>query len=230
MDLVEALCTTGAVREFSTEPVPDAVLHRILDTARFAPNGGNRQAWRVVVLQDQAIRTQVRDFYVPHWYDYLAMAAAGLTPFAPVHDPAAEAAALTRVDEVRAQAAAGPRAFAEHIDEVPVLLALLADLRFLAAIDRGFERYTLVGGASIYPFAWSLLLAAHQAGLGGVLTTMPIRQEPALKELLGVPAPLVAAGVIALGYPAGPRATRLRRNPVESFTTVDRYDGAAFTG
>ena len=58
---------------------------------------------------------------------------------------------------------------------------------------------------------------------------MPIRQEPALKELLGVPGPLAAAGVIALGYPAGVRATRLRRNPVESFTTVDRYDGAAFT-
>jgi nitroreductase len=111
-----------------------------------------------------------------------------------------------------------------------VLLVLLADLRNLATIDRDLDRYTLVGGASIYPFAWSLLLAAHQAGLGGVLTTMPIRQEPALKELLGVPAPLVAAGVIALGYPAGPRATRLRRNPVESFTTVDRYDGAAFTG
>jgi len=59
---------------------------------------------------------------------------------------------------------------------------------------------------------------------------MPIRQEPALKELLGVPGPLAVAGIIALGYPAGPRATRLRRNPVESFATVDRYDGPRFTG
>ena len=31
------------------------------------------------------------------------------------------------------------------------------------------------------------------------------------------------------GTRPGVRATRLRRNPVESFTTVDRYDGAAFT-
>jgi nitroreductase len=109
-----------------------------------------------------------------------------------------------------------------------VLLVLLADLRNLATVDRDLDRYTLVGGASIYPFAWSLLLAAHEEGLGGVLTTMPIRQEPALKELLGVPGPLAVAGIIALGYPAGPRATRLRRNPVESFATIDRYDGAAF--
>ena len=42
-----------------------------------------------------------------------------------------------------------------------------------------------------------------------------------------IPAPLVVGRRLALGYPAGHRATELRRNPVESFTTVDRYDGAA---
>ncbi len=52
MDLIDALRTTGAVREFTGVPVDDATLYRILDTARFAPNGGNRQAWRVVVVQD----------------------------------------------------------------------------------------------------------------------------------------------------------------------------------
>jgi nitroreductase len=228
MDLIEALRTTGAVRDFSSAPVPDDVLHRVLDTARFAPNGGNRQAWRVVVVRDPAIRTAVRDLYVPHWYDYLAMAAAGLTPFAPVHDPEAEAAALEKVDEVREQAAAGPRSFAEHLDEVPVLLALLADLRSLAAIDRGFSRYTLVGGASVYPFAWSILLAAHDEGLGGVLTTVAIREEGALEQLLGAPPELCVAGMMALGYPRDKRATRLRRKPVEAFTTVDRVDGEPF--
>ena len=109
-----------------------------------------------------------------------------------------------------------------------MLLVLLADLRNLATIDRDLDRYTLVGGASIYPFAWSILLAAHDAGLGGVFTTVAIRQEPQLKELLGVPEPVVVAGVLALGYPVH-RATKLRRNPVESFATVDRYDGPPFT-
>ena len=62
----------------------------------------------------------------------------------------------------------------------------------------------------------------------GVFTTVAIRQEPELKELLGVPQPVVVAGVLALGYPER-RATRLTRKPVESFATVDRYDGPAFT-
>ena len=112
---------------------------------------------------------------------------------------------------------------------MPVLLVLLADLRNLATLDRDLDRYTLVGGASIYPFAWSLLLAAHDAGLGGVITTVAIREEPALRELFAIPDHVVVAGVLALGYPAGKRATKLRRNPVESFATVDRYDGAPVT-
>jgi nitroreductase len=112
---------------------------------------------------------------------------------------------------------------------VPLLLVLLADLRNLATLDRDLGRYTLVGGASIYPFAWSVLLAAHAEGLGGVLTTVAIREEGALERALGAPPELCVAGVMALGYPLTKRPTRLRRNPVESFTTVDRVDGAPFT-
>jgi len=41
----------------------------------------------------------------------------------------------------------------------------------------------MVGGASIYPFAWSVLLAARAEGLAGVMTTMVVRDEEAIKEL-----------------------------------------------
>ena len=229
MDLTAGLRTTGAVREFRPDPVPDELVHRVLDTARFAPNGGNRQAWHVIVARDPRVKEALRDLYLPGWYEYLAQMEVGLTPFAAVTDHDAEVAARARAPEVRTRAEAAGPGFAENLHRAPVLLVLLADLRNLATIDRDLDRYTLVGGASIYPFAWSILLAAHDAGLGGVFTTVAIRQEPELKELLGVPDPVVVAGVLALGYPATPRATKLRRNPVESFTTVDRYDGEPFT-
>lgn len=229
MDLIDALRTTGSVRDFTDEPVTDEVLHRLLDTARFAPNGGNRQAWKVVVLRDPEIRARMRDLYLLHWYEYLALRAAGLTPFAPVHDPAAEAAALEREPELRAAAAAGAAGFAEQIDRAPALLAVLADLRCVAAMDRGFGRYTMVGGASIYPFVWSILLAAHAEGLGGVMTTAAIREEGAAEALLGAPPEYAMAALVALGHPAGPRATKLRRNSVADFTTVDSCTGPAFT-
>ncbi len=229
MDLIEGLRTTGAVRDFRPDPVPDDVVYRLLDTARFAPNGGNRQAWHVVVLRDPAVKLALRDLYVSGWYEYLPQVEAGLTPFAAVTDSDAEAAAIARAPEVEARAAEQPPGFAERFHEAPVLLVLLANLRNLATVDRDLGRYTLVGGASIYPFAWNLLLAAHSEGLGGVLTTMPILREPGLKELLHVPDHVATAGVLALGYPVK-RATKLTRKPVESFATVDRFDGAEFGG
>ncbi len=229
MDLIEGLRTTGAVREFRPEPVPDQVVYQLLETARFAPNGGNRQAWRVIVVRDPELKEALRDLYLPGWYEYLPQMEAGLTPFAAVTDHDAEQAARARAPEIAARAAKAGPGFAENFHRSPVLLVLLADLRNLATVDRDLDRYTLVGGASIYPFAWSILLAAHDAGLGGVLTTMPIREEPALKALLGVPEPYAVAGVLALGF-VDRRATKLRRNPVESFATIDRYEGAEFTG
>jgi nitroreductase len=228
MDLIEGLRSTGAVREFLPEPVPDDVVYRILDTARFAPNGGNRQAWRVVVVKDPAVRARLRDLYVAGWYEYVPQVEAGLTPFAAITDREAEARAIARASEIAARAAERPPGFAEHFDRSPVLLVLLANLRNLATVDRDLGRYTLVGGASIYPFAWNVLLAARAEGLGGVLTTMVIRHEPEMKKLLAVPDELCVAAVLALGRPVR-RASRLTRNPVESFATVDRYDGPAFT-
>jgi nitroreductase len=230
MDLDRALQTTGAVRDFSAHPVPDEVVHHILDTARYAPSGGNRQAWRVILVKDRDARRRLRDLYLRGWYDYLAMSAAGLVPYAPLTDRDAERRARQDADRLAAEAAAGPGGFAEHFDTVPVLLVLLADLQRLAATDRDHDRYTLVGGASIYPFAWSILLAAHGVGLGGVLTTMVVPSEDAVRDLLGIPTEWAVAATLALGYPAGRRPTRLRRAPVERFTTVDRFDGSGLTG
>ena len=46
--------TTGAVREYTGDALPDEILERILDNARFAPSGGNRQGNHVIVVRDPA--------------------------------------------------------------------------------------------------------------------------------------------------------------------------------
>jgi nitroreductase len=199
MELLEALRTTGAVRDFEPRPVPDDVLARVLDSARFAPSGGNVQGWRVVVVADPAKKRALRDLYLPPWYDYLSLSLAGLRPWSPLNDREAEARALTGAADVAARAAEGPGGFAEHLDQAPVLLALFADLSALAAVDRDGDRYSFAGGASVYPFAWNLLLAGREEGLGGVMTTMAVRQEHEVKTLLGAPDELALAALIALG-------------------------------
>lgn len=227
MDLERALQTTGAVRDFAEHPVPDEVVFHILDVARYAPSGGNRQAWKVILVKDREVRRRLRDVYLEGWYEYRAMGEAGLVPWAPVTDKDAEARAIDRAPQLASDAAAaGAGRFPETLETVPALLVLLADLRGLAAVDRDLDRYTFVGGASIYPFAWSILLEAHNVGIGGVYTSMLVRSEAEILELLGVPDGWALAGALVLGYPKdGKRPTRLRRAEVDSFTTVDRFDG-----
>lgn len=229
-DLLEMMRTTGAVRDFLPDPVGDDALARILDSARFAPSGGNRQGWHVVVVQDPDKRRALRDLYLPGWYEYLAMRAAGLTPWAPVTDRALEREAVASVP--RAAPGEAPvvlgDGFAEHLDEAPVLLAVFADLRALAAVDRDGERYTFAGGASVYPFVWSILLAARAEGLAGVITTMPIKEEPGVKVLFRAPDEFALAAVLALGRPVR-QPRRLTRASVSSFTTIDSFDGPSLT-
>jgi nitroreductase len=224
MDLNETLRSTGAVREFRPEPVPDAVLHRLLDTARFAPSGGNRQGWRVIVVKDAAKRRRLRDLYLADWYKYLALAGSGLVPWAPLSDRAAEAEALTHEGAIADAAAANAPGFAESLDTAPALLLVLADLAALAAVDRDLPRYTFAGGASVYPFVWSLLLAARTEGLAGVMTTVAVRQEDDVRALFAVPDTCAVAALVVLGRPVS-AARRLRRRPVEEFAWVDRYQG-----
>ncbi len=228
MDLVETLRTTGAIREFRDEHVPDEQLFRILDTARFAPSGGNRQGWRVIVVRDAAMRASLREVYLRGWYPYLAISAAGLIPWSPITDVDAEGRAAESAGE-RAAAAKGRGGMAEQLDEVPVLLLVVCDLRAMACVDRDLARYTFAGGASVYPFVWSILLAARAEGLGGVITSVAIHQEPELKELFGLPEEYAVAALLAMGYPERP-ITRLRRRPVGDFATVDRLDGPTFSG
>jgi nitroreductase len=225
VELTEALRTTGAVREFTDGRPDDATLYRLLDTARFAPNGGNRQAWRVIVVKDAELRRSIRDSYLSGWYEYLAQVAAGLTPWAVVTDRQLEQQSIAGAPELARAASDGPGGFAEHFDQVPAMLVLLADLTKLATVDRDSDRYTMVGGASIYPFAWSVLLAARAEGLAGVMTTMAVREEGEVRRILAIPDTVAVAGVLALGSPVH-QAARLRRAPVEAFTTVDRFDGA----
>ena len=91
------------------------------------------------------------------------------------HRPPSRSGAVEGAAALAQAAAAGPGGFAEHLDDVPVLILVLADLRKLATVDRDLGHYTLVGGASVYPFVWSLLLAARAEGLAGVVTTMVVR-------------------------------------------------------
>jgi nitroreductase len=226
MELDLVMRTTGAARAFVDAPVDDATIYRVLERARFAPSGGNRQPWRVVVVKDAEQRRQIRDLCVLGWREYVAFAEAGEVPFAPGPDGSPNRSAI---DLETARATPRPAPFVDDLDQVPVLLVIGVHLPSLAVLDWGMDRQSIVGGGSIYPFGQNLLLSARNEGLAGVMTTFLVRQEEAARPLLGFPPDIAIAAVVALGVPEK-FPSKLTRRPVEEFTTVDRLDGARFDG
>jgi len=176
----------------------------------------NRQGRRVLVVKDGAIRRRLREIYVPIFAEYLNGLRRGLVSYSPDWKPGTSPPPST------------PNEFADHLDRVPVLLVVLAELGALAITDRDLARPSIVAGASVYPFVQNLLLAARGEGLGGVLTTMLCRAEPEVAALLHIPPTHAMAAMLALGFPEH-QPTRLKRRPVSSFTTLDRFDGPHFT-
>lgn len=220
MDLRDGIRRTGAVRGFTAEPVDRDVVAQLLDDARFAPSGGNRQPWRVAVVENLDTRRALAECMRPVWLEYATVAATGSTPFTTVASAPYEMASVTPGNV--------PNQLLDDIERIPVVLAVAADLSRIAMMDKDLDRPTITGGASVYPFCWSLVLSARAHGLGGVITTFASRAEALAGPLLGLPPHHALAATVFLGHPTH-QATKLKRHPVESFATIDRFDGPPFT-
>ncbi len=220
MELYDVMRTTAAIREFTDDPLPDDVLARILDHARFAPSGGNRQGAHLVLVTEQATREALAELNKPAVRRYAAQSAAGEVPWNPLSPPGPSAEEIAATEP--------PAYFLTPLFTAAVVVVVCVDLAAVAATDQDLDRVGLVSGASVYPLAWNMLLAARQEGFGGTFTTMAIAEEPRVKELLGIPEHYAVAAVVPLGRPVK-QPTKLRRQPVAEFVTRERFDGEPFT-
>ena len=218
MELNDVMRTTFACREFTDEPVPDDVLYDILDVARFAPTGGNRQGQRVIVVRDRDVRRQLADLCRQPMAGYMAQASLGESPWNTI--------VPSRVDPGAVDAATLRSSFLDSLIDVPVLLLVCVDLSLVASFDSNLNRVGVISGASIYPFVHNILLAARDAGYGGVITTSLANREPEAQQILGLPRHIAIAALVPLGRPVK-QLRKLRRRAVEDFTTIDRLDGPA---
>src|SRR5688500_18957697 len=116
MELYDVMRTTAAVREFTDDPLPDDVLRTILDNARFAPSGGNRQGTQVVVVRDRATRERLVEITGPGARRYHAQRAAGETPWS-AYTP-------TSVTEEEMARTPVPAAVTDPIRKAPVVLVV----------------------------------------------------------------------------------------------------------
>ena len=216
MELYDVMTTTFTSRDFTDEPLPDETLFKILDHARFAPSGGNRQGWKVIVVRDKKTREGLSRAGEPAAKRYAAQIEVGETPWNTIE--------RTRVDAATIERTPAPPSATEPVLKAAVVLVVGVDLRLVASMDANLDRVGVVSGASIYPFAWNILPAVRYEGFAGAMTMLAAAQEPAVQALLGLPSHVALAAVIPLGRPVK-ALTRLRRKPLEEFAMLEKWGG-----
>ena len=220
MELNDVMRTTFSARDYTGDPVPDEVIYDILDTARFAPSGGNRQGNRVIIVRDQETRDRISKIAEQPAKIYAAQRDAGESPWNTI--------VPSDVTAQRIEETPPLDILVEPYRNASVVLVFAVDLRVVASMDKELDRIGVISGASIYPFVWNTLLAARQAGFGGTITTVPVANEPEVKKLLNIPPEYAVSALVPLGKPVK-QLTRLRRKPVEKIATRGTFDGEPFT-
>jgi nitroreductase len=212
VELYEAMSTLRAVRRLRPDPIPDDVLRRVLQAATWAPTGGNRQAWRVIVVKDPVRKQRLGELYkkvaIPLIQSY-----------------SERFAALPEIERIKAEKMGRSALYlAEHFDEVPVLCIFCFHPDGLIVTDADLDRVPVVGGGSIYPAVQNLLLACRAEGLGCVLTTLLCKAEPEVRELLQIPQPWGTAAAVPIGYPQFRGHGPISRRSVEEMAFVDSWE------
>jgi nitroreductase len=216
--------TTFAARDFTDDELPDDTLYRILDNARFAPSGANRQGGRVIVVKNPETKQALGHLCLPALRVYGVQRSSGESPWQSVHSTNVDVETVWNDESIRAVIP-----MFEDLSQIPTVLVIAVDLEVIASMDKNLDRVGIISGGSIYPMAWNILLGARNEGFGGTLTTLLAANEAKAQELLGLEPNVAVAALLTIGKPKK-QLTKLTRKKVEDFTTIDRADGPAFTG
>ncbi|TMC72620.1 MAG: nitroreductase family protein [Chloroflexi bacterium] len=211
MDAQSVLTTTRSVRKRLDlqRPVPRELLLECLEVAVQAPTGSNSQGWQFVIVTDPDKKRVIGDLYRESWTAY----AANRGPRYERDDP--RRAQLPRV-------ATSAQYLADHMHEVPALVIPCIEGR----VDRpGVSNLEIAGlYGSILPAAWSFLLAARDRGLVGAWTTLHLKYEREVADLLGIPYErYTQAALLTIGFSTGGEFKPAERIPLESIVHWERW-------
>jgi nitroreductase len=202
----ELLTTTRSVRkrlDFS-RPVEVEIVRECLKVALQAPNGGNGQRWRWLVITDPAKRQAIGNLYRRAYEVYRLDPGGRPSDSAPERE-SEEAGRERRLEEASDYLAA-------HLHEAPVMVIPC----YLARPEsKPLSRQAILWG-SILPAAWSFMLALRSRGLGTAWTTTHLEYEREAAEILGVPVERVTqAALFPIAHTLGAVFKPGYREPVD---------------
>jgi len=207
-DLFETMQTMRAMRRLKPDPVPDALIRKILEAGVCAPNGSNSQRWRFLVIKDTKIKQQVQVFYKKAFDEVIG----------PRYLTTSPPPGVSKERYLRQHAAV--QHLTDHFHEAPVWI--------VACLEEGAATPTRWSGASIYPAVQNMLLAARALGLGATLTTRHLLYEKETEAALGLPPGVHSYAILPIGYPIG-RFGPVRRGPLSEIVYGDKW-GQSYRG
>ncbi|OFV82117.1 MAG: hypothetical protein A2W26_06340 [Acidobacteria bacterium RBG_16_64_8] len=209
--LLELVTSRRSIRAFTDRPVPDELIAKVIEVARWAPSGANSQPWEFIVIRDQATK------------DKMAL-------WALRHQELAHEAELTRPEALRWASAARPVSD-PVFKKSPVLILVIGDPRvsksfpLLTYVEREDKNFvSALAGAFL-----CMTLAAASLGLGSHWASLVGSAYPGvmIADLLGIPDGYRIYDMLGLGYPATEPKPRVVRDR-EALTHHERYDPAKY--
>ncbi|MDP2972430.1 MAG: nitroreductase family protein [Deltaproteobacteria bacterium] len=210
-DLETLIKTRRSIRKWKKDSVPEDLVLKAIEMATWAPNGGNHQNWKFVVVTDRNRMIKMADS-VQSRIDMIASW------------PEAKQFGET-VEYWR-----GSSSFFRH---GPVCIAVLmagyeslADQILQLRMKEDPSVHTIIEGRrlgnsglqSVAAAISYLLLAIHAQGLGGIWMTGPLLAKAEIEEILNVPSGLNLVALVPVGFPdEKPTKTRKPLSEVVEF-------------
>jgi nitroreductase len=195
MPIGEAMFTQRAIRRLDpNRPVSDRQLEIILNAASKAPNGGNAQPARYLVIRDRAAIAEFGKLYFEAWWakrrDAYGWTGKQDIPEGSVYEL--------------------PALLADEMVNAPVVILV-------------YSKPSEVAASSTFPGVQNLLLSARALGLGSVLTTLHPQVMDRVNAMFNVPKEMVFHCCVPIGYPRG-NFGPTSRLPTSTTTYWDKWD------
>lgn len=194
-DIIDVIISRKSIRRYKPDPVPDEMIDKILEAARWAPTGENYQPWRFIVVRDPETKNKIGDLAkigsgsrMTAWYCQGHMQ----KRFEKIQDP------QKRADVLRLMYSGQVSEFAK---QAPLVIAVIGSL-MEGSVDVPYDLSAAIE---------NMLLEAHSLGLGACWVHGPVattRDAKKFKEILGIPTGMGEYKVlayVAVGWPAEDR-------------------------
>ncbi len=213
----ELLRTTRAVRkrlDFE-RPVEESVIRECLEIAVQAPTGSNAQGWQFVFVRDPEKKAKIGEYYAQVWSEYRSM------PYA-IHQ-LHRGTGDQKLESSQERSTDSAEYLAANLGRAPVLMIpCVAGRTDLPGAGDLLGQASLFG--SIIPAAWSFMIAARARGIGSAWTTLHLRHEKAIAELLDIPHEMfMQVALIPLAYTKGTNFKPAYRPPIDTIMHVDSW-------